>query len=152
MALNQEQIKKDPQRITKIKPFIDQYNWKEIDFPPKNDRKKFELNNNSIALNILCVPDNTEEIRHASKSIYNLKHENQVILLMITNGEKWHYLAVKKLSALLRWITSKQVWGLYCLNCLHSYSTKDKLKNLEDIYVKIMIIVMYKCIKKTIRY
>ena len=109
MALNQEQIKKGPQRITKIKPFIDQYNWKEIDFPPKNDWKKFELNNNSIALNILCVPDNTEEIRHASKSKYNLKHENQVILLMITNGEKLHYLAVKKLSALLRGITSKQV-------------------------------------------
>ena len=33
VALNHEQIKKDPQRITKIKPFIDQYNWKEIDFP-----------------------------------------------------------------------------------------------------------------------
>ena len=33
VALNYEQIKKDPQRISKIKPFIDQYNWKEIDFP-----------------------------------------------------------------------------------------------------------------------
>ena len=32
LALNHEQIKKDPQRITKIKPFIDQYNWKEITF------------------------------------------------------------------------------------------------------------------------
>ena len=29
-ALNCKQIKKDPQRISKIKPFIDQYNWKEI--------------------------------------------------------------------------------------------------------------------------
>ena len=27
-AVNHEQIKKDPQRITKIKHFIDQYNWK----------------------------------------------------------------------------------------------------------------------------
>ena len=37
-ALNHEQIKKDPQRITKIRPFIDQYNWKKIDFPSnKND-------------------------------------------------------------------------------------------------------------------
>ena len=26
VALNYEQIKKDPQRISKIKPFIDQYN------------------------------------------------------------------------------------------------------------------------------
>ena len=30
VALNYEQIKKDPQRMSKIKPFIDQYNWKEI--------------------------------------------------------------------------------------------------------------------------
>ena len=27
--------------------------------------------------------------------------DNQVILLMITDGEKWHYLAVKSLLALL---------------------------------------------------
>ena len=32
---------------------------------------------------------------------YNSQRENQVILLMITDGEKWHYLAVKKLSVLL---------------------------------------------------
>ena len=28
---------------------------------------------------------------------------------MITDGEKWHYLAVKKLSALLKGITSNHV-------------------------------------------
>ena len=69
-------MKKDPQRITKIKLFIGQYNWKEIDFPSnKKDWKKFELNNESIALNILYVPHNTEEIRHAYKSKYDEKHE-----------------------------------------------------------------------------
>ena len=47
----------------KIKPFIDQYNWNEIDFPSTgNDWKKFELNNKSIALNILYVPHNTEKM------------------------------------------------------------------------------------------
>ena len=46
VALNHEQIKKDPQRITKIKPFIDQYNWKEINFSShKKDWENFELNN-----------------------------------------------------------------------------------------------------------
>ena len=30
VALNYEQIQNDPQRISKIMPFIDQYNWKEI--------------------------------------------------------------------------------------------------------------------------
>ena len=31
---------------------------------------------------------NTKEIRHAYKSKYNLEWENQVILLMITDGKK----------------------------------------------------------------
>ena len=57
VGLNYEQIKKDPQRISKIKPFIDKYNWKHIDFPSHSkDWKKFESNNKSIALTILYVP------------------------------------------------------------------------------------------------
>ena len=85
---------------------IDQYNWKEIDFPVhRKDWKKFESNNKSIALNIFFVPHNTKEIRHAYKSKYILNCETQVIILMITDGEKWHYLAVKSLSALFKGIT-----------------------------------------------
>ena len=129
VALNHEQIKKDSQRISKIAPFIDQYNWKEIDFPShRKDWKKFEPNNKSIALNILYVPHNTEEIRHAYKSKHNLKRENQVILLMITGGKKWHYLAVKKLSALYKGITSNHNGDFYCLNCFQSFRTENKLQ------------------------
>ena len=126
VALNYEQIKKDPQRITKIKPFIDQYNWKKINFPsPKNDWDEFGKINKTIALNILLVPHNTKEIRHAYKSKHNLSRENQVILLMITDGKKHHYLAVKILSALLKGTASKHKGDFYCLNCLHSYRTED---------------------------
>ena len=76
VALNHEQIKKDSPRISKIKPFIDQHNWKEISFPSHNkDWKKFESNNKSIALNILYMPYNTKEIGHACKSKHNLKCE-----------------------------------------------------------------------------
>ena len=61
VALNYEQTKKNPQRITKIKSFIDQYNWKERNFPShKNDWNEFEKNNKTIALNILYVPHNTK--------------------------------------------------------------------------------------------
>ena len=89
VALNHEQIKIHAERISNIKPFIDQYNWKEIDFPSnKKDWKKFESNNKSISLNILYILHNTEKIRHPYKLKYNLKAENQVILLMITDGEK----------------------------------------------------------------
>ena len=59
----------------------------------------------------------------------NSNREKQVILLMIPNGEKWHYLAVKKLSALLRGKTSKNYGDFYCLNCLHSFRTKNKLES-----------------------
>ena len=83
---------------------------------------------------------NTKEIRYAYKSKYNLEWENQVILLMITNGKRW-YLAVKYLSALFRGITSKHERDFYCLNCFCSYSTENKLKNIKK-YVKIMIITM----------
>ena len=133
-ALDYQSIKNDLQRISKIKSFTDEYNWKEINFPSyKKDWKKFESNNKTIALNILYVPYNTGEIRHAYKSKHNLNCKNQVILLMITDGKKWHYLAAKKLPPLLKGITSKEDWGFYWLNCFHSYSTKDKLKKYKDL-------------------
>ena len=59
--------------------------------------------------------------------------KNQVIFLMITDNEKWHYLAVKKLSALFCKIASKNNGNSYCLNCLHSFRTKNKLKELENL-------------------
>ena len=126
---------KNPQRIPKIKPFIDQYDWKEIDFPAEESNwKKFELNNEIISLNILFVAYKTEEMRAAYKSKYDFKHVNQAILLMITDGKKWHYLAVKRLSALLRGITSNNSGDFYCLNCFHSYSTEKKnLKNMKNM-------------------
>ena len=52
---------------------------------------------------------------------------------MITNGKKCHYLAVKKLSALLREIASNHKGDFYCLNCFHSYSAKDKLKKYKNV-------------------
>ena len=32
----------------------------------------------------------------------NLNHENKVILLMIPNGEKFHYLAIKKFICIVK--------------------------------------------------
>ena len=63
-----------------------------------SDWKKFEQNKRSIALNILFVPNGTKDIKLAYKSKYNGKHEKKVILLMIGDGKKWHYLGVKKYS------------------------------------------------------
>ena len=61
--------------------------------------------------------------------------------MVITDGKKWHYLAVKKLSALLKAVTSKHAGGFYCFHC---HTTKNKLKkhynvckNCDYFYVEI---------------
>ena len=110
IALNHQNIRNHPEEISKIKPFIDQYNWEGINFPADQDGqeesekskniiaidwKKFEQNNKIISLNILYVPHNKKEISVVYKSKHNRKRENQVVLLMITNREKKHYLALK---------------------------------------------------------
>ena len=133
LALNLDKINNHPERISKIKPFIEEYNWEDIDFPSTSkDWKKFELNN-EVALNILYVPHNTKKIEIAYKSKHNLTREKQIISLMISNGENWHYLVVKSLSGLLTGITSNHKEDFYCLNCFHSDRTKNKLEAHKKI-------------------
>ena len=81
----------------------------------------------------MYVPHNTKKIEIAYKSKHNLTREKQVILLMISNGENWHYLTVKKLSRLLRGMTSNHDGDFYCLNYFHSYRTKNKLEAHKKI-------------------
>ena len=86
VALNHEKIKKGPQRITKVKSFINKYNWEGKNYPSEKDhRKKFEKNNLTIALNVLYAKN--WKIYPAYVSKQNSNREKQVILLMITNGE-----------------------------------------------------------------
>ena len=72
------------------------------------------------------------KITHAYKSKYNHTRKNQLVFLMITDGEKWHYTALKKeptedgfnqptksLCRLFRRITSNHYGDFYCLKCLH---------------------------------
>ena len=49
VTLNYEEIKKDPKRITKIKPFMNKYNYPS----EKDDWKTFDKNDVTIALNFL---------------------------------------------------------------------------------------------------
>ena len=127
LALNNiDNIDNYLERISKIKPFIDQYDWKDIEFlPTSKDWRKFE-SNNKISLKILYIPHNTKKIAYRSKN--NLTYDKQIILLMITDGEKWHYLTVKNLPGLLRGITSNYHGDFHCLYCFRSYRTKSKLE------------------------
>ena len=62
-------------------------NWERINYPSKiADWKRFEKNNPTIALNILCT--NEREILPAYISKYNSNHKKQIIPLMITKKKK----------------------------------------------------------------
>ena len=132
-ALNYQNVNSHPERISKLKPFINNYNWKDIEFPADSlNWRKFEHNNKTIALNILYVPYNTKQIKQAYISKHNDERDSQANLLMITDGTaNWHYLAIKNISGLLRGITPNHNGDFYCLNCFHSYRTKGKLKKHE---------------------
>ena len=68
-ALNYQKIDHHSERISKLKPFIDNFNWDNIDFPAGHkDSSVFEKNNSDIAINILYVPYKTKEIRQSYTS------------------------------------------------------------------------------------
>ena len=93
-----------------------------------------------IALNFLYIKE--KDICPAYVSKTNINCEKQTILLMIPSEEKegLHYLVVKRLSVVLRGITSKQHDDFYCLNCLHFIKQKINF-NLMKMYVKLNIFV-----------
>ena len=85
---------------------------------------------------IIQNPPNTKETSVAYKSKYNHKREKQAILLMITDGNKWHYLAVSNLSAMFAKKSSNHNWDLYCFGCFNSDTTVNRLKEHEGICKK----------------
>ena len=103
-ALKHEEIEKHPESITKIKYFINKYNWEGINFSSEKGTK-IEKNNLIIVLNVLYAKH--EKIYPSYVSKQNSNCYKQVIpLIMIPNGEGWHYFAEKKqLFALSRGIS-----------------------------------------------
>ena len=69
----------------------------ETDFSShQRDWEEFEQSNTSIALNILFIPHNREEMKLAYKSNY-IERKNQVILLMTNDEANNHYYFTKKI-------------------------------------------------------
>ena len=101
-ALNHQKIPNHPERISNLIPFINNYNWNDLEFPAGHkDYSAFEKNNSEIALNILYVPYNTKEILPSYISKHNKTRNIQTNLLMITDKENnWHYLAIKSVPGL----------------------------------------------------
>ena len=106
LALDYNEIKKkELERIFK------KIKYEDKDIPShQRDWKIFEQNNQSIALNVLFASQNSEEITLVYKSEHNFKQENNVLLLMINDNEKYYYFTAKsKLESYSsEWLKSKK--------------------------------------------
>ncbi|XP_057302762.1 uncharacterized protein LOC130636929 [Hydractinia symbiolongicarpus] len=105
-SLHYTEVEKDAQRITKLRPYVDLYNWEGIEFPTSI---KSEMNNKAIAVNVLYVTGKKINILRRSEHSGRSK---QVNLLLMTDDKKTHYTAVKSLSRLL--VKSRDKHHGYC--------------------------------------
>ena len=67
----------------------------------KTDWENFERNNESIALNILFLSKDSEEITLLYKSEYNLERKNEVLLLMINDDDNELFCSKKQIRIML---------------------------------------------------
>ena len=73
-SIHNERISKNSHRISKHKPFIDNYDWTDIIFPSEQkDWDKFERNNKDVSLNILSAHETKKKINIIRVSKFNRK-------------------------------------------------------------------------------
>ena len=82
------------------------------------------MNNKSIALNVL--QEVKEKMSHYYKSKFNKTREKQAILLIITDGQKQHYVTVKNLNSLLK--DKNKCSEYFCINCFKKFRNKIRLE------------------------
>ena len=87
-------------RINKTEPFLRNFNFENINYPPqKEDYEVFERNNESISLNILKPDKERKKMYYHFKS-KNTGRETKIFLLLLENK---HYTYVTKPDILLKY-------------------------------------------------
>ena len=113
-AMRWEEINNNPERISKLKRFEKDFDWSGIGFPVSiKDIKKFE-SRNQISINLLAIE---------GKQIYICRkggnYECIINLMIITENNRKHYVAIKSLSRLLSSKTTyhkgKEYFSVNCL-------------------------------------
>ena len=126
-ALHHKQIKHHPERISLLRPYENQYNWKGLEFPVSIKKiDKFEKNNPGKAVNVLFCKKESQNIYIyiTSTSERNGNCKKQVNLFMIANGEKRHYNMIKSIFRLLSKLNGKTRRAHHiCMNCLNGFRT-----------------------------
>ena len=120
-ALRWEEINNNPERTSKLKRFEKDFDWSGIGFPVSvKDISKFEFRN-QISINLLVIE---------GKQIYICRkggnHERIINLMIISENNRKHYVAIKSLSRLLSSENTKHKGKEYfCMNCLQGFKEES---------------------------
>ena len=149
IAIFHKEIGSNLDRISnRLLKYTEKLDWNGIDFlASTSDYKRFEKVNEDITLNSLYVAFNEKDKKESVDvlpeyvSKFNFTRKKQVLLLKVSNGNKWHFLALKSeqeendcmkptksFSKLMRDISSNSHENYYWFGCFHSFRCKSTLE------------------------
>ena len=107
-----------PERISKLRRYEDEYDWDGMEFPASfRDIKRFE-SRNEITINVLAFERRKIYICRKGK-----EYDRVVNLMLITDNNRKHYVAIKSLSRLLTMQNSKHKESQhFCTNFLQGFA------------------------------
>ena len=122
---------KDPQRISNLRKFMDNYDWSGLEFPVSiKDIGKFETRNN-ISVNVLAVEGRDIYIHRKGQ-----RTGRKINLLMVSEDGIQHYTVIKSLRRLLSSKNSNTKRKQhFCMNCLQCF-TQELSRDQHQVYGK----------------
>ena len=112
-AMRWEEIGKNPVQITKLKRFENDFDWTGVGFPVSFRTIKRFQSQNQISVNVLAVED---------RQIYICRkggdYDRVVNLMLITENNRKHYVAIKSLS---KQNSKHKEAQHFCMNCLQGF-------------------------------
>ena len=120
---------KDPQRVSNLRKFTDNYDWSGLEFPVSvKNIGKFETSNN-ISVNVLAVEGRYIYIHRKGQRV-----GREINLLMVSEDGIRHYTAIKSLSRLLSSKNSNTKHKQhFCMNCLQGF-TQESSRDQHQVY------------------
>ena len=127
-AMKWGEIDRDHQRISKLRRYEDDFDCDGIKFPASiRDIKRFEFRN-EITINILALENKKVYIYRKGK-----EYDRVPNLMLITDQNRKHYVAIKSLKRLLSRQNSKHKESQhFCIKCLQGFAEQ---KSRDECYV-----------------
>jgi hypothetical protein len=118
-------VKVHPERVDHYKKYEHELNVIDLSFPLNIKQvKKFENLNPSISVNIFAYDGKVGVYPIHITAHKNRRHVN---MLLLSQGDKSHYVTIRSMSKLLRQKNSYHCAKFHCNYCLHGFTRQDLL-------------------------